>query len=321
MKPFERKLIIGDWTEHPAIRHLFSRWELPGRPSNGGLRIGIRPNGLNLYARGQSVALLSGGQRSTKVSVSNLYSSGITRGTERSQAKGKGSRSFWSDEITCNQIDQWIATAATYSEPEKAFVDDLVAANPGTIELEMALPTNTGERSAPRMDLVLAQDGDIAFWEAKCSTNAELRARAAYRETDDGAYENGIKVVHQLRTYVRWMDFAGFDRRAEMAKACREVSGLLLIIADMFERPGDEARAAWRMLRDNPAPHVILAPGLAIGNYDALTRIRDAIYAQQGIANERYIETLRRRHGACVAEIPSADCAALPLLQPHTVCA
>ncbi|GEO01862.1 hypothetical protein NSE01_36940 [Novosphingobium sediminis] len=321
MKAFERKLVLGAWTDHPAIRHLFSRWDLPGRPACGGLRIGIRAGYLNLYVRGQSVAKLTGGKQGAKLEVHPAYVEGLKKVPDRSQPKRRFDRycRFASDSVSETDIDRWIATAATYSGAEKAFVDDLVAANPGTIDLEMGLPANPGELSAPRMDLVVAQDGDIAFWEAKCSNNPELRAEATYEETKEFEYVRGIHVIHQLRKYVRWMEHEQCDRRAEVAKGYRDAATILLKLADAFGRPGDEARAAWQMLADNPAPHVILAPGIVIGNYDALNQAKDAGCDRQATVNAQYIERIRSRHGAVVAEIPSADCATLPRLTPHVV--
>lgn len=320
MKPFERKLIIGDWTSHAAIRHLFSRWELPGRSACGGLRVGIRAGYLNLYVRGQSVAKLTGGERGAKLEVHPVYVEGLQKGADRSQAKLRLDRyrRFDSDKVSEADIDLWITTAATYSGAEKAFVDDLVATNPGTIDLEMGLPANTDECSAPRMDLVLAQYGDIAFWEAKCSDNAELRARADYKEDSNGEYVQGIHVIHQLRKYVRWMEHDQCDRRAEVAAGYRDAAQILLELADTFDRPGEQARAAWRELQGNAAPQVILAPGVVIGNYDALEKGDDEKFARLGDGNSQYISTLRK-HGAHVVEIRKGDTDPLPRLTPHTV--
>ena len=86
---------------------------------------------------------------------------------------------------TAEQVAGWIETAGTYASAEKRFVDDLTAANPGVIDLEMGLPTSDlpgGKRVAPRMDLVVVEmeEGQpaIGFWEAKCANNSELRASA-----------------------------------------------------------------------------------------------------------------------------------------------
>ena len=78
----------------------------------------------------------------------------------------------------------WVANANKHVGKEKQFVDLIVARNPDTIELEMALPAysvDPKERIAPRMDLVALESvGDrwrIVFWEAKLVDDARARCR------------------------------------------------------------------------------------------------------------------------------------------------
>lgn len=253
------------WHTIPAIRELFARWALPGTESGeDGLRIGIRAGYLNLYAKGQSVAKLSFAANGPRIEVHDTYRKGIRRGDGRLHRLGM-SKPIAACEIEPAEISKWIGTAITYATTEKRYVDDLIAANPGVIDLEMGLPAGKGERTAPRMDLVVAQGSEIAFWEAKCSNNKELRSKSSYQEDPTtGEYRSGIHVIHQLRKYQRWMDASA--RRLQVAQAYWTTAGLLMELADLFERPGQEARDAWRGLRGGEV-RVILPPAVAVGGY------------------------------------------------------
>lgn len=137
-------------------------------------------------------------------------------------------------------IECWIRTAETYAGDEKRFVDDLVAVTPGTIDLEMGLPADAEavgkDRTAPRMDMVVAQDGEIAFWEAKCAVNSELRARARYKELPDGRYGLGPHVIWQLRRYQGWVNRP--VRLAQVRAAYIEAARLLLDLAELYDKRG-----------------------------------------------------------------------------------
>ena len=114
------------------------------------------------------------------------------------------------DPKTANEVADWIKNAETYASAEKRFVDEVIGYNAGALDLEMGLPAGEAGDAAPRMDLVLAQTGlgnatQIAFWEAKCSNNSELRAVAHYEEEENGKYVRGPRVIHQLRKYQNWV--------------------------------------------------------------------------------------------------------------------
>lgn len=303
MKPFARHFAVEELADNAAVRHLFARWALPGEVCDAQrcLRIGVRAGYLNLYVRGQSITRISRVGGATRLAVHPVYGSGHKRHAARPSDLDQRTVTFDSACVSAGQIDSWIEIAVTYAGAEKAFVDDLVAHNPGALDLEMALPANTAERKAPRMDLVVAQHGSLAFWEAKCSDNSELRARSAYRESSDGAYLGGIKVIHQLRKYVAWMEAGRSDRSCQVRQAYRQVASVLIGLADKFDVPGDAARAVWRELAPGAALEVILPPGLVICNYDALAQGRDAHFEKAAVANRPYLEVLRG-HGVPLVE-------------------
>ena len=103
-------------------------------------------------------------------------------------------------------------------------MDLVVARNPDTIDLEMALPAyspDRKERKAPRMDLVaLEPAGDrwqIVFWEAKLVDDARARCRGV---------DASPKVVDQLKQYTRWLRHD--NHRELVAAAYQNVCRLLV---------------------------------------------------------------------------------------------
>ncbi|MDO5758513.1 MAG: hypothetical protein Q4P24_13655 [Rhodobacterales bacterium] len=267
---------LAEWDANSpanAVRTLFDRWSLPGEASDrkAVLRLGVRDGYLNFYIKGQSVAKLSIGRSGPKVLVHKAYTS-----RRRKERNGNGAppvQNYQSydakalaDPATGSLVADWIETAETYASAEKRFVDDLIAANPGVIDLEMGLPASdlpSMERVAPRMDLVVAQrmNGEllsIAFWEAKCADNRELRA------SGDAA----PRVLEQLGKYVRWMEESG--RVAQVRQAYRNTGTDLLGLHRVFRKSGGsdpECVAIWKALAELDTPAVIAQPGIVVGNY------------------------------------------------------
>jgi hypothetical protein len=100
------------------------------------------------------------------------------------------------------EVHRWFSNANKYVRQEKRFVDLIVARNPNTIDLEMALPAYSlvrEERIAPRMDLVALEPAgngwQIVFWEAKLVDDGRARCRG-----DDVS----PKVIAQLGQYTSW---------------------------------------------------------------------------------------------------------------------
>jgi hypothetical protein len=165
-----------------------------------------------------------------------------------------------------DRVGGWVATAETYASAEKRFVDDLVAANPGTIDLEMGLPANDepeSERVAPRMDLVIVETGasgetSISFWEAKCANNSELRAKG----------ESDPKVRGQIDRYVSWMNSDA--RLSEVQTAYRETASVFKDLHRLTAPMGSgkaQCLSYWAALEGTQTPQIVVKPGLVIGNY------------------------------------------------------
>jgi hypothetical protein len=170
------------------------------------LRLAIRDGYLNFYRAGQSAAKVSVVRHKLQGEIHNKYVYGdqsgrqeyvkITDGTFKNH---DGARLPYRD----NLVHDWILKANGYAEEEKRFVDEVIAHQAGTIDLEAGLPADPelwSEKSAPRMDLVTLEPcGDhyrLVFWEAKLVTNSEARCKDA---------DAAPKVIAQLKKYERWI--------------------------------------------------------------------------------------------------------------------
>jgi hypothetical protein len=290
MPVFARSFVVEGlekWNSaHPgnAVRSLFDRWAMPGRPSThqAPLRLGLRDGYVNFYVKGQSVAKLSCGRTGPRISVHQAYADqgangdGDHNGMPPVQHYVNYRADALASPETAALIPGWIAKAERYANAEKRFVDRLIEANAGVIDLEMGLPAGDVEegepKTAPRMDLIVAQVPDeeqvsIAFWEAKCSNNSELRARADYAEAD-GEHIAGPKVIHQLRKYANWM--RGGDRLGEVQRAYKAATGVMLGFYRVFgstQVPQPDCVGIWEALAVSSMPRVILPPGVVVGNY------------------------------------------------------
>lgn len=144
------------------------------------LRLAIRNGYLNLYRNGQSVAKISFARgRVLQARIHNKYVHGDKGGgqsyvilTSAGLPDSETGRLLEYGGVAA--LHGWVANANGYIGEEKRFVDLIVARNPHTIDLEMALPAYSlarKERIAPRMDLVALEPAgnhwQIVFWEAK----------------------------------------------------------------------------------------------------------------------------------------------------------
>ncbi len=286
MPVFARSFPLTDlakWDiQHPGnvVRSLFSRWAFSGvmATSAAPLRLGLRDGYVNFYVNGQSVAKLSCGRDGPKLSVHQAYVSGRRRSFPRDGAALEQNyvpfdAKALADPATATLINGWIETADSYASAEKRFVDDLASANPGIIDLEMGLPasdTPGSARVAPRMDIVIAQiiDGtsSIAFWEAKCANNPELRSSKEYEIHEDGF--SGPKVLNQVRKYVDWM--ADGSRIQQVTEAYRTTAAILLEFHGLFGAGTNDRLdciSIWKALAEAKDPPIVVQPGVVVGNY------------------------------------------------------
>lgn len=341
MSVFARSFPLADlarWEcQHPGnvVRSLFARWAFSGveATSAAPLRLGVRDGYVNFYVKGQSVAKLTCGRDGPKLEVHQAYASGLQRGSVRDGANMEQDylpfdANALADPANSSLINRWIKTAETYASAEKCFVDDLVSANPGIIDLEMALPasdTRDSARVAPRMDIVIAQilDGTpaIAFWEAKCANNPELRSSKEYELHENGF--SGPRVLNQVRKYVDWM--AGGDRTQQVIDAYKATAALLLGFQDLFgadDHKGLDCISIWNSLVETKNTPIVVQPGVVIGNYwpkgsNEPIKSHRMQQAAASFARNGHLEKLQR-NGITVFETSSTG-AILPILPLVTV--
>lgn len=333
------------WTENEGIRALFEHWYLPGtQPPSGSatpcLRIGIRNGYINLYTNGQSVAKLtvSRGGQSAKAEVHWKYATGVEWRERKlpQEEKPAGTADYWSfgtaspsSPITPDDVSKWIETATTYRSSEKTFVERLVAANPGVIDLEMGLPAKPGEKTAPRMDLVVVQDtgmrAQIAFWEAKCNNNGELRAKAPFEEAKSPDDKDlGPHVISQVLKYQRWLGKPDGSDAAQVAAAYQRAAEILLWLADTFDKAECEATRLWRLAAQGP--EIVTAPGIVIADYEACPKAnaKASSTGKDPFAARRDSFPSHRRklvdgHGITVQQFECADDHVLPRLEEKEI--
>jgi hypothetical protein len=193
------------------------------------LRLAIRDGYVNFYRGGQSIAKVGFGSRGgLQARIHNKYIYG-DEGSGQSYltvtSAGVADRNIPGEKAYSGlaELRGWIANANNHTGEEKKFVDLVVARNPNTIDLEMALPAyslDPAERRAPRMDLVviepIGERWQIVFWEAKLVDDGRARCRG-------GA---APKVVEQLTQYTRWLRHA--NHRELVISAFQETCRLLV---------------------------------------------------------------------------------------------
>lgn len=119
-------------------------------------------------------------------------------------------------------------SANVYSGEEKKGVQQIVMSNPNVIDVEIAFGAEnerTGSVTANRIDFAALRVGaagpEIAFYEAKCFANKELRA----------AGEN-VPVLEQLRRYGTFLR----DQQAALIDSYRTVCGNLAALEGVKDR-------------------------------------------------------------------------------------
>jgi Holliday junction resolvase len=177
----------------------------PNLESGRFLRLAVRDGYLNFYYQGQSIGKIE--QQASgklKLSVHEKYLRGTgpsqnyaTMATGEDGLNGKNLKDHRYEGD--NSIRQWAKASTNHSGPEKRGIDAILSnkANSNIVDLEMGLPAfafeESGKNSAPRMDIVAIEAGEIRFWEAKTLDDSRLRTKAEMPE-----------VVRQLGTYAAW---------------------------------------------------------------------------------------------------------------------
>ena len=259
------------------------------------LRLAVRRGYLNLYRGGQSVAKIgfgSGGELQAR--IHNKYIHG-DKGS--GQAYLTLTSAGFPDKETggCRaygglaDLHGWIANANKYVGKEKRFVDLIVARNPDTIDLEMALPAyslDPKKRIAPRMDLVaiepVGNGWRIVFWEAKLVDDARARCRG-----DDIS----PKVIDQLTKYTSWLRHA--NHRELVACAYQNTCRLLVAFRRLATRvnPGIEELGSGIIAAAAPdAPSLLVddEPRLLIDD-----RTRDSHTSSLAFTKNGHLDKLR----------------------------
>jgi hypothetical protein len=203
-----QELAILAGQENSWFADLLALWAPSGVPSGThGLRISIHDNQLDFYRNGNSIACITfdrGWVPSAK--IAGAYT---TEG-------GTGSM-IWAGpkavdrHIGMDVLCSWIERAQKYKKnDEKCCVDKLVGENIEVVELEMALPRQSGksiksEKSsdggAKRIDLVAAEQHGpgfrLVFWEVKLSNDKRLVSNSDRPDRPE--------VLKQLKAYGEYL--------------------------------------------------------------------------------------------------------------------
>ncbi len=251
-RSFPIKLIDDQVLEENSwFSDLLKRWKPAGDALQGGmasasvpeenakhLRLAIRDGYLNFYRSGQSIAKVRFGSKGgLQARIHNKYVYG-KGGADQHYVKvtSVGLPEKKAGELRRyrgpKDLLDWISNACCHAGDEKQFVDLVVARNPNTIDLEMALPAYMKDRKSPRMDLVsLEPVGDrwqIVFWEAKLVNDSRARRGGTAPP----------EVIEQLAKYTAWLGHNGHRDlvAAEYKNACR----LLVAFREIAKRSNPE---------------------------------------------------------------------------------
>jgi len=298
----------------PWLADLFHRWRPAGSPLDAecrpkGLRLSVRNGYLNFYRCGQSIAKI-GFDRNGNPRCETHHKYLLPGAVGQHYAELRGD--------TWAGIDQTLRyDAATFDTcieqvhvgrhngAEKSFVEDIVAANPDVIDLEMGLPAGTrvgGQRVAPRMDLVALEVDEhshrsvqVVFWEAKGATDGRMRCREAHGTPE---------VVEQLRKYAIWIDTeeGGQRNSVRVARAYREVCRLLILMRETAARFGIDLPPLGPLIR------MIGSSEERLG-VDVVARLLvDARHGDGGFLKNKHLDKLQREpHRLLVQMVRGAE--------------
>lgn|GEM_PF-5213698 len=170
------------------------------------------------------------------------------------------------DPTMSSLVSEWISTAETYASAEHRFVDDLIAANPGVLNLELELPQ--GDVHDPAMMpsptvLLIAQFAkdeppSICLWQARSASNPDLRSR----NNEPPTILTKFAAMQQCLTeqnHISWVQ-----------RISQETAIQLLALRAVFSARDTghlQCESIWKAVAARGAP--VFAPelGLVIGNY------------------------------------------------------
>ncbi len=226
-------------------KDLLSLWRPSGVDAGvHGLRLAVRNNYMNFYRRGQSVARVEIDSKGVPTATTHFKyvcnKNDVPKGQEYVKLKSKDilrGGKFWKQYEEIEDLKGWIAAIDKgYTGEEKRFVDQLVAANPSVIDLEMGLPAWGDEKSAPRIDLVAIEGGKVVFWEAKLVMDGRLRCRA------DLDPDKKPEVLKQLAKYRLFLNHEkeGAKHVKLVASAYQDAAKLLMTLRSMADKLGEK---------------------------------------------------------------------------------
>ncbi len=237
-------LTAGRLSTDPWIKELLQLWRAAGEgpltdeeghPVH--LRFAVRAGTANFYRDGQSVARLKsprGGDPYAKIHVKYVDEGpDLGQDTHHIDHRGITTRAGVTAPFIPGHVARWSRKANKHSGDEKRFVDQVVAANPNVIDLEMALPGISRGKTS-RIDLVaLESDGDgwrIVLWEVKRVGDGRARSEA---DTEPKV------VAEQLDRYNTWVEANAEAVIAAYHETCRILFGLHAFAVGRGMNPGE----------------------------------------------------------------------------------
>lgn len=239
MSDFGRKLdrldLLSKQSELPLWwQDMLELWRPSGYAAGDyGLRLAIRNGYLNFYRRGQSVAKVEVGKDGMPFAYTHLkYVAHGEAGNGQEYVTLKGNSIIRNGQLfreygASEELKSWIETIdSRYANVEKSLVDEVVAANPGVIDLEMGLPAWGDQTSVPRMDLVDIEVSDkgptVVFWEAKCMSDGRLKVSEQTLKDKPGTEPEVMKQLEKYHLFLKEP-----ERRDLVAVAYRQTAQIL----------------------------------------------------------------------------------------------
>jgi hypothetical protein len=284
----------GNWW-----KDLLRLWQPSG--FDGGLRVALRHNALNFYAKGQSVAKVSLDRLKrpcmsvhVKYVTDQIHSKPYLRFDSTGSCLTEGFHDLSIE--PGKSVSRWMANTECFFGDEKKFVDEVVSKTPSIIDLEMGLPSlfasirgpdgilkrpDTEDSGPPRMDIVSLESTNggycIVFWEVKLIDDGRLVSDPALKEPPE--------VVRQLERYKTFIENS--EREKDVIDGYVKTCDVLENLLEMAERLDNRGRDLPRIVRDivensknltvDPLPRLLIYRLGHVTNSwsDHLQRLRD----------------------------------------------